>query len=262
MPIGKISDVTSVTPAPGSDFATGAKQDIGNASAASLDGKFPAAAAPSDGSSNATISTETTVRNTVFNGTAWDRLRGSLSGVTSAVLSSWTGVLHTLPFGRYSASRPTLTDGQGTYSMFNQRGDLSIQEQYSPDYEDNANDVAWVATRSLATAVGAWSNYQSGTTKVGTAGLSVKTSGGRVRRMGAGSASATGAFLVAVNKASAAANGDAVIASVWIPAGQANNIDLGESGVYFDTGISLAMSSTPEKVTLVAAEFHLWAQWL
>lgn len=126
--------------------ATSAKQDTGNASLSSIDGKLPAAAAAADGESNATTMTELRARELVYNGTTWDMLRGSLAGIVAGVIATWTGMLQVLGLGRYLAARPTLADGQGTHLQLNARGDLAVQEQYIPSYEDNANSDGQVTT--------------------------------------------------------------------------------------------------------------------
>lgn len=236
---------------------------------ADLDGKFPAAAAAGDAESNATTMTAARTRGEVFNGTTWDRLRGALAGVTAGVIATWTGMAQTLGLSRYLATRPTLADGQGTHLQSNTRGDLATQEQYLPDYEDNANDVAWTGNRALAVSTGAWTNYNSGATKVGTAGISVKTTPGRLRGIGAVNTSgATPYYLVVCNKASAPVNNDAVVAAVPIDkttswGSSANTIDFGPEGMYLSLGVAYAISTSPEKVTLAASlDAFVWGLYL
>ncbi len=228
-----------------------------------LDGKFPAAAAASDAESNATAMTAARTRGEVFNGTTWDRLRGALAGVTAGAIATWTGMAQTLGLSRYLATRPTLADGEGTHLQSNTRGDLATQEQYLPDYEDNANDVAWTGNRALAVSTGAWTNYNSGTTKAGTTGISVKATAGRVRRIGCYNSGAGSVYLVIVNKATAAVNNDAVIAQIAVPSLGSVSLDLGVEGLYLATGISLAVSTAGEKVTLPASsDCKVWCQYL
>lgn len=254
--------------------ATAANQVSQIALETSLDGKFPAAAAAGDAESNATTMTAARTRGEVFNGTTWDRVRGALAGVTAGVIATWTGMAQTLGLSRYLAARPTLADGQGTHLQSNTRGDLATQEQYLPDYEDNANDVAWTGNRALAVSTGAWTNYNSGTTKVGNgAGLSIKASSGRLRGVGGVNTSAgTAYYLVVVNKTGtgggAVANNDAVVAAVPLDkttswSGSSGTIDFGPEGIYLSTGISLALSTSPEKVTFAAAnDAFFWALYL
>ena len=214
-------------------------------------------------SNNVSPPTGVATEPTVYNGTTWDRLRGSLASVTAGVVSSWTGFMQVLGFARYLATRPTLADGQGSHLQSNTRGDLATQEQYLPDYEDNANDVAWTGNRALAVSTGAWTNYNSGTTKVGTAGISVKAIAGRLRRIGCYNSGAGSVYLVIVNKATAAVNNDAVIAQIAIPSLGSVSIDLGVEGLYLATGISLAVSTAGEKVTLALAnDCNVWCQYL
>jgi hypothetical protein len=57
-----------------------------------------------------------------YNGTTWDRIRAGLTGTTTTP----TGFLNTLPFGRYNATPPTLTDGQWTSLQFDSSGALKV----------------------------------------------------------------------------------------------------------------------------------------
>lgn len=60
-----------------------------------------------DSESNTTNRQKTTAHLMGYNGTTWDRLRAGLVGVQTA----FTGLLNTLPMGRFNAASPTLSDG-------------------------------------------------------------------------------------------------------------------------------------------------------
>ena len=67
-----------------STLATSAKQDTGNTSLASIDGKVGASAAPADGKTNASAASgfvQTFL--SVFNGTTWDRLKSAIVAKTA-----------------------------------------------------------------------------------------------------------------------------------------------------------------------------------
>lgn len=191
----------------------------------------------------------------------WERIQSAASGfLTGGVLKDITGTPRSVPMSRYEATRPTMTDEQFAVLMSNIRGDLAVQEQYAPGYEDNTNSVAWTTVRALAVATGAWSNYGSGATKIGTAGVVAKASAGRLRRIAAiNTSGATNYYLVVLNKATAAAANDVTVDAVPLSNTGASfglsrgAIDFGSEGIYLSAGISLAISTTPEKVTLAGA---------
>ncbi len=188
----------------------------------------------------------------------FDRLRSGITDFVSYQLEDAIGNLRSIPIAQYLATRPVMQSGYFTTEQVNQRGDRSVQEQYLPDYEDNANDVAWVQTRALPVNTGAWTNYNSGTTKVGTAGISIKTTAGCVRRIAACNTHAsTEYWLLLVNKASAPVANDAAISSIPLAdvatgnfGMSGNNRDFGARGLYLSAGVAVAISTTPEKVTL------------
>lgn len=100
---------------------------------------------------------------------------------------------------------------------------------------------------------------KSSTTAVGTAGVSVKGTPGRIYEVCAVSADATiGAWLQIFDKATAAVNNDVPIYRQWIPGttdavGDATIRPAFPWGLYCSLGISIAFSSTPALLTLVGA---------
>lgn len=225
-------------------------------SAASIDGKVSAAAAGADAESNATTIGTLRARLQAFNGTTWDRVKAGLTGLQTVV----TGVLNVLPIARYTATRAVLSDTNAVELQSNPRGDLSVAEANKIGGEDTANDVMKISPKALSGSADAWTTYAAAA-KVGTVGINVKAGAGRVRRIRVtNAAAATGYFLLLVNKASAPVNNDLPSDGVWVPFAAAatggtgnGEIDYGPDGKYLGTGISYAISTTEEKVTLAGA---------
>ncbi len=144
---------------------------------------------------------------------------------------------------------------------------MSTQEQYLPDYEDNANDVAWTGNRALAVSTGAWTNYNSGTAALKNAAF-IKASPGRLRGIGGiNTSGATAYYLVVVNQTTAPAGNEAVIAAIPLDkttswSGSGNSIDFGPEGLYLSSGIAFAISTNPRQVSLGAADCFVWALYL
>jgi hypothetical protein len=115
-----------------------------------------------------------------YNGTTWDRIRAGLTGTTSTP----TGYLNTLPFGRYNATPPTLTDGQWTSLQFDSSGALKVNpgtvavtgtfwqatQPVSGTITANAGTGPWPVTDNggSLTVDGTVAAAQSGTWNVGT----------------------------------------------------------------------------------------------
>lgn len=128
-------------------FTPGSANGAGNTSLASLDGKFPAAAAAGDGESNATTETIVRSRGFGFGGSTWDRLRAGITTATATV----TGWLNVIPGLIYSTSKPTLTNGQYSSFQGNVNGALDVDEVAMPGYENGTDGTAWTQPRALST---------------------------------------------------------------------------------------------------------------
>ena len=221
----------------------------------------------SDGSTGTSSST-TDARNQVFNGTGWDRLRGGFpvsgSNVTSSngAITNWQGVGHVAPFARYHLTRSVIPELGGSVFNSNQRGDITVAEQFIPSYEDNANGIAHTQERAIGDSLGAWTLYSSGATRVGTVGISLKATAGRIRKIGATNVSGgTNFWIVIVNKATAPVNGDAAVWAFPLTHTGSVSMSFGGSpgasldfpgGLHLGTGIAYAVSTIPEKVNLPA----------
>jgi len=164
------------------------------------------------------------------------------------------------PYGLFTALNPVLGEGDETYFRLTQAGALRVAEMFAADAEDNGNDAFHTIERAVAdvSALSApWTPYSSGTTLIGTVGISVKTLSGRIRAAGGVNTHATNNyFLVLVDKASAPVANDA---AVWaIPLASVASFGLSgqkfdfPGGLKFTTGLAYAISTTPHKVTLPA----------
>jgi hypothetical protein len=226
-----------------------------------------AAALSSDAVANPTT-TKTGSMNFGFNGAQWERLRTGLSGT----LTSLVGFLDVIPVGTFNLVKPTLADGNFTPVQFDSNGNLRTAEQFVGGYENNGAGVAYTLGRAIPTNDGAWSTTSSGGTAVGTSGVSVKASPGRVRRLSITNKNATtGFYLMLHNKASAPVNSDAPVDRFWVPERDVTAkdtvntvvIDFGPEGRYFSTGIGIAASSTVDTVTLLAGlDCHYCIDWI
>jgi hypothetical protein len=229
---------------------------------------------PGDGYANTTIPI-IGARLQGWSGSTWNMIRAGVTGIMTSV----TGILNALPISRYLVTQPTLSDGYATEFQGDYRGNIKIAEQYAPKAEDNNSKVLYTIPRAVGIntdadgSVTTWTNYHTGTTKIGTAGLNIKSSPGRIRMISGENVSTTatdGYYLVLVDKATAPVNGDAVIASTVLPPKvasvvpcPANILDFGAEGTYCAAGISFAISSTPEKVTLGAQNYYtVWARYI
>jgi hypothetical protein len=238
--------------------------DTYDAATVSMDAKMPAAAAMTSDAEAASNTSRIGTRNQVWDDTqnsgggGWSKLRAGLAKLTAASgkRSDAVGLLHVLGFARYiqAADRPTLATQDPVHAMANSRGDLTMEEQFAPKYEDNVTGVAWILGLATASSVGAWTSGGSGSTKVGTAGVSVKTQAARLKwAAGQNTNTATDFYLVAVNKNSAAAANDVTVFACLLPStaapGRLPQEFYSEGGKYFSSGIQFAISTTPEKVT-------------
>lgn len=106
------------------------------------------------------------------------------------------------------------------------------------------------------------SQATSGGTPVGTAGVNLKATAGRLYHLAAYNKSGTAYILMVFNKATAPVNSDAPVLRKHIAAhGDCviGHDELGEFGQYFSAGIGIAISSTDDTLTLAVSDdmhFH------
>jgi hypothetical protein len=104
-----------------STLATSAKQDTGNTSLTSIDGKISAAAAAGDTDANPTVGGIRAFLE-VFNGTNWQRVRNGITAISATL----TGMLNTLPWAVFHITPTTRTDGQGGPLEADASGNLQV----------------------------------------------------------------------------------------------------------------------------------------
>jgi len=162
----------------------------------------------------------------------------------------------------YTASAPTLTSGQLAQLRSDISGNLLVSLGTSIEGENSSDHVMMTSPKAISSTTGATTNYTSGSSLVGnTVPANTKATAGRLYRMYGVNTSTTALYyLVAVDKASAAAGGDAIVAAVELPAQSAiggkadGERDFGSiGGKTFTNGISFAISTTLGTVTLPGA---------
>lgn len=113
-----------------------------------------------------------------------------------------------------------------------------------------------------------WLPYESGLVLVGAVGLLVQAGQGWVRRMGGINTSPTiEYFMVLTNKVTAPINGDGVRASVRLPPQLASSLQAVPPTLdfpdpkLFPLGIGIALSATPQIVTLGTNVAFFWGDY-
>lgn len=240
---------------------------VGSASAGSP-GTFPVPAAAADGETNATAISRIATRLFSLNAAGtWDRLRAGVATVGAAV----TGFANQIPWAFFHASPTTRGEGQGGPLQADASGSLRTVEQGAPQAENNTDALIFTSPRAIASTTGGWTHSASNSAAIGTAGVNLKSSAGRVRRISATNIGTTAGFYIClINKASNAVNGDNIVARRWVPPREATvttdnsrDLDFGESGVVLSTGITICASTTAGTVTLIGAnELHYAVDWL
>lgn len=134
---------------------------------------------------------------------------------------------------------------------------VPVQEQYAPNYEDDANGVAATLNKPVVTT-----SY-SGTPgwAADDADVSVKASAGQLLTVIATNENAAARYLQIHNKASAPASTEVPIMSVLIPGGTAaapgrvvlGANELGRNGIHCSTGVALGISTAIGTFTAATA---------
>lgn len=204
--------------------------------------------AAADAQANTTNQAATAGFSLGFNGTTWDRLRAGITAVTSTL----TGWLNTLPWGIYHTTPSTRTDGQGGPLETDNAGSLLVKETYQPQYEDNTNQVAGVAQKPVVSstyAPTAFSNFGAASN------ANVKATNAQLFSIECQNENAAIRYLQIFNKASGPTEDSEVpIFSFPIPAGTAAAPGIcsrgrdffGAAGYYLSTGLSWGISVDPD----------------
>ncbi|MGE0126680.1 MAG: hypothetical protein AB7U82_01150 [Blastocatellales bacterium] len=180
-----------------------------------------------------------------FNGSTWDRIRAGLSGVKTAI----TGFLNNVPYAQYLTSLPTLANNEWHHFVSTVNGFFKVSLGDAITGEDFTNQVLGVAHKPLAASTYALDtdNQMTQVTK-----RNSKAAAGNVFGFYVTNDNAAVRYFQIHNKASAPAATEVPVLSFKIPAGTANNPGelkigrdiLGEAGHYLSTGVSWAISTT------------------
>jgi hypothetical protein len=163
---------------------------------------------------------------------------------------------------RYTATRPTLTDGQGTTLQANTRGDLSVAEAYAPQAEDNTYQV--IATSRRFIAAGAYSPTLLVKDFGATITKNAKSSAGVVTALIGVNNNAAVRYLQIHNTATTPSAGAVPLIVFRVPATSSILIGediLSENGLYCSTGIAYAWSTTEGTYTAATAADHSTQVW-
>lgn len=191
----------------------------------------------------------------------WDMARAGFVGTISHA-NVQIGFLNDIPTAQYNAGAIALADTDWRALQLTSQAWLRIAEQQAPTAEDNTNNVYWVQHRAVSTATGAWTRT-SPTALIGTVGINLKASAGRIRRIRATNTGAAAWYLQVHDDAAAPINGDNSVDRVLVPAGLTGGIEYGPEGMSLPTGVSYAISITVVALTLLAAlEAAVEVEWL
>lgn len=166
---------------------------------------------------------------------------------TTAIIVSNFGMIFDVAGGNWDIHRSTLVAGAA-----------DMTERLMPAAEDNTNGVYAVVNKTLAV-----STYSASVaTNQGTANAAnIKASAGNIRAILVGNTNAAARYLFCVNTAGVPVAASAsFIMPILVPAG--SQVVLGEdffgSGIFFATGIGLAMMTTIAGGTLATAAETFW----
>lgn len=216
-----------------------------------LTNKFPTAAIPADADANtgaAATVTRIASRLWGYNAATWDAIRTGLTAVQTA----FTGMMNTLPVGKYNATQPTLADANGVNLQVDSRGNLRVISMGAPQAQDDLNQLLAVQIR---TPVGTTYAPSVFTDRGATVTKLVKGSAGMVVGLTCYNTTASTRFLQLHNLVAAPASGAPAL-SFLVPAGA--QIVLGtdiftSAGISFATGIVYGVSSTSDSYTAGSA---------
>ena len=214
--------------------------------------QFPTAAAIADATATPTVS-KLSVFGLAYNGATWDFLR---SGITTAV-SSFTGVLNTLPLVKYVASPATLTDGQAVSMQADSKGNVRMAEQNSTTAELNTLGVVATAPRPLSGA----DLTPSIVSAQAATGVVIKAAPGVGYKLIYTNGNAAARYIQLHNATSAPADTTVPLLAVAVAAGTSYTIDLGPFGAYFSTGIYACHSTSAFTKTLGSTDGGFFATY-
>lgn len=202
-----------------------------------------AAAAAADAEATATTMGTLRARLMAWNGAAWDRVRSGLTAITS----TFTGFLNSIPFAIFNTTPTVRTTGQGGPLEADANGNLRIAEQAPPAYENVSDASASVHDKPAASA--AYNAIAYDNITKANAGV-IKASAGNLYRLYVTNDNAAAQYYALINKATTPANGDAPLMYFKVAAGETKLIEF-KFGKRFTTGIGWA------QVTAITATITL-----
>lgn len=220
-------------------ISSGGSGGGGGGGGGAVDTELPTATAIADAEANPTI-TRIGSYLSAFNGTTWDRVKTAISTATSTI----TGVLNSLPLGKYNTTPPSLTDGQFIVMQLDSTGNLKVAEQFVPGYEDNSNLVAASQTKPLAVSTYSYSVYKN---YAAAATANVKASPGNVYAVTCSNINGSTRYIQIHNTATTPSAAAVPALSFVVPANSQVRIGtefFGPGGINFSTGIAFAFSTT------------------
>ncbi len=213
----------------------------------------PTAAMDSDPNSNPAVPTISKLMG--FNGTMWDRVRSGLTAATATL----TGLLNTLPFAKYNATIPTLTDGQAIVNQADINGNQRVTHQTLTFGEDPSYNVMRTNDVPNVDPTKSWDVDKSAALEASTV---TKASAGTIRsitgRIDASAGTAT-YYLLVLNHASLPADGAVTLLTAPVKIAHVTgtdsqiNLDFLMNGVYATTGITVCLSTTEFTKTIAGA---------
>lgn len=213
--------------------------------------------ADSVGSSSVANNIGVSSRNTIYNGTNWDRVRtASGAAATTGAGLQGAGVL-----GIYNASAPTVTDANFERLQIDVNANLKTREQYAPTAEDNVNNLYATTVRPVSSSSYTGVAFSAILNDVD---ISVKNAAGNLLSVSASNINAAIRYLQIHNKASAPAGGDTPVFSFPIPAGTSTapatvslgREFLGQHGQHLTAGVAIGISTVAATFTAATTTDH------
>lgn len=182
---------------------------------------------------------------------------GSNVGSSSIDQSTFTASSTTgnIMQGVYQATPDTIADSKAAAIAIDTNRNVKTREQYAPGYEDNTNNVAGIAQKPVSSTTYSWTQGQAIYSDVD---IAAKASAGMIRKIRVNNKNAAERFLWLINKATAP-SGDTTFVQVFPIAASTNNLltfELGDSGHYCSTGISIGVSTSATTFTAATTTDH------
>jgi hypothetical protein len=245
---GKLEITGSIETTPPEGGATSAKQDTGNTSLASIDGKLPAALTAGGGVKVGLVDAIPAGTNTIGAVTGPSAAALATSAKQDTVITAVTGLDTKLPAAITPGNNGTLPAATRIYAIL-----MGKEPNGGTGYFIDVD-----TSRRLQTVA----NQPTQSTTSNTSGASYEEQ----RGIDFGFAmkdvivfSETAGYILLVNKSSDAANADTALGGQVYPIAAGSTIKIGGEGpsVSFSSGLQVVFSSTPNQVTLGGAHCRI-----